>query len=61
MKFTKQQLLYVGDNILEESKSDRNMLKNPDEIEFPDFKDMSFSDVKLLQIILNDKACKVVN
>lgn len=60
-EFTKQQLLYVGDNILEESKSDRNMLKNPDEIEFPDFKDMSFSDVKLLQIILNDKACKVVN
>lgn len=60
-EFTKQQLLYVGDNILEESKSDRKMLKNPEEIDFPDLKDMSFSDVKLLQIILNDRACKVVN
>lgn len=60
-EFTKQQLLYVGDNVLEESKSDRRMLKNPDEIKFPDFKDMSFSDMRLLQIILNDKACKVVN
>ena len=60
-EFTKQQLQYVGDSILEENKSDRNMLKNPEEIEFPDFKDLSFSDIKLLQIILNDKACKILN
>ena len=60
-EFTRNQLLYVGDNILEESKKDRKMLKDPDKIVLPDFKDMSFSDFRLLQIILNDRACKVVN
>ena len=60
-EFTKQQLLYVGDNILEENNRNRNMLKNPDQIEFPDLSEMSFSDLKLLQIILNDRACKVIN
>ncbi len=60
-EFTKQQLLYVGDNILEENSRNHNMLKNPDQIEFPNLNEMSFSDLKLLQIILNDKACKVIN
>ena len=60
-EFTKKQLLYVGDNILEENNRNRNMLKNPDQIEFPDLSEMSFSDLKLLQIILNDRACKVIN
>ncbi len=60
-EFTKQQLLYVGDNILEENDKNRKMLKNPNQIEFPDIGEMSFSDVKLLQIIFNDNACKLVN
>ena len=60
-EFTKQQLLYVGDNILEENNRNRTMLKNPDQIEFPKLNEMSFSDIKLLQIILNDRACKVLN
>ncbi len=60
-EFTKQQLLYVGDNILQESNRDKKMLKNPEQIEFPNFNKMTFSDLKLLQIILNDKACKVIN
>ena len=60
-EFTKQQLLYVGDNILQESNRNKKMLKNPDQIEFPQWQDLSFSDLKLLQIILNDKACKVIN
>ncbi|MBR1619819.1 hypothetical protein IJ674_08000 [bacterium] len=60
-EFTKKQLLYVGDNILQEKSKDRKMLKDPNQIEFPEMKDMSISDIKLLQIILNDRACKVVN
>ena len=60
-EFTKKQLLYVGDNILQEKSKDRKMLKDPNKIEFPEMKDMSISDIKLLQIILNDRACKVVN
>ena len=60
-EFTKQQLLYVGDNILEENNRNRGMLKNPDQIVFPELSEMSFSDIKLLQIILNDRACKVLN
>lgn len=60
-EFTKKQLLYVGDNILQEKNKDRKMLKDPNKIEFPEMKDMSISDIKLLQIILNDRACKVVN
>ncbi len=60
-EFSKQQLLYVGDSILEEKQKDRKMLKNPEQIDLPDFRDMSFSDMKLLQVILNDKACKILN
>ena len=60
-EFTKQQLIYVGDNILEENNRNHNMLKNPDQVEFPNLNEMSFSDLKLLQILLNDKACKVIN
>ena len=60
-EFSKQQLLYVGDSILEEKQKDRKMLKNPEQIDFPDFRDLSFSDMKLLQVILNDRACKILN
>lgn len=60
-EFSKQQLLYVGDSILEEKQKDRKMLKNPEQIDSPDFRDLSFSDMKLLQVILNDRACKILN
>lgn len=60
-EFSKQQLLYVGDSILEEKQKDRKMLKTPEQIDLPDFRDMSFSDMKLLQVILNDRACKILN
>lgn len=60
-EFSKQQLLYVGDSILEEKQKDRKMLKNPEQIDLPDFRDLSFSDMRLLQVILNDRACKILN
>ena len=64
-EFTQAQLLYAGDSILQEKERDKgaknNMLKNPNEISFPDFKDISVDDAKLLQVIFGDKACKIVN
>ena len=59
--FTRSQIADVGDNILEEKTQNRRMLKDPNKIEFPEVKDMSLSDIKLLKILLSDKACKVVN
>lgn len=60
-EFTKQQLLYVGDSILEENNPNRKMLKDPNQISFPNMNDLSVNDVKLLQVIFNDRACNVVN
>ena len=63
--FTKQQLQYVGDSILQEeernSGSGGKMLKNPSEIQLPTFGSMSESDSKLMNVILNDKACTILN
>lgn len=60
--FTKEQLNYVGDSVLQEEERNNgarnNMLKNPNDINFSNF---SSSDVKLLQIIMNDRACEVTN
>lgn len=60
-EFTQKQLVYVGDNILEEKNTDRKMLKNPNQINLPNANELTFSDIKLLQVIFNDKACKIVN
>lgn len=61
-EFTKDQLKYVGDSVLQEEERNNgaknNMLKNPNDINFTNF---SSSDVKLLQVIMNDRACEVVN
>ena len=64
-EFSKAQLLYVGDSILQENErnsgSNNNMLKNPNKIEFPEFENMTMQDIKLLQVIFADKACKILN
>ncbi len=61
-EFTSKQLLSVSDSfLLEERNPDRKMLKDPNRIEFPELKDMTFSDIKLLKILLSDRACKIIN
>lgn len=64
-EFSKAQLLYVGDSILQENErnngAQNNMLKNPNQIEFPEFENMTMQDLKLLQVIFADKACKILN
>lgn len=63
-EFTRAQLLYVGDAILEENSrgnSGSKMLKNPNDITFPEPDKMSLSDLKLLDLLLRQKACKITN
>ena len=64
-EFSKAQLAYVGDSILQENErnngSKNNMLKNPNKIEFPEFENMSMQDIRLLQVIFADKACRILN
>ena len=61
-EFTQKQLRSVGDSfLLEEQKQNRKMLKDPNQIEIPELKDMTYTDIKLLKILLSDRACKVVN
>ena len=62
--FTKQQLQYVGDSILQEEERNSGngkMLKNPSEIQIPTFGSLSESDSKLMSVILNDRACTILN
>lgn len=60
--FTKQQLEYVGDSILQENERNNgatnNMLKDPNDIPLTNF---SASDQRLLEVILNQKACTILN
>lgn len=61
-EFSPKQLQLVEDSfLLEERTQNRRMLKAPSQIVIPDIEDMSFSDIKLLKILLSDRACKVVN
>lgn len=61
-EFTKQQLAYVGDSILQEEARKKGangrMLKDPDEIAFDNF---SASDARLMNVLLNDRACTILN
>ena len=58
-EFTKAHLDYVGDSILEEKlKNQRHMLKNPDDI---DFSNSNISDFRLLDILINQKPCIILN
>lgn len=60
--FTKQQLEYVGDSILQENERNNgatnNMLKNPNDI---NFNNISNSDQRLLNVVLNQNACTILN
>lgn len=64
-EFSKAQLLYVGDSLLEENSRSGNpnnkMLKNPQDITFPEPDKMQLSDLKLLDVIIRQKACKITN
>ena len=63
--FTKEQLEYVGDSILQEEERDNgtvnNMLKNPNDIDLSSFGALSESDNKLMNVLLNDRACRIQN
>lgn len=64
-EFTKQQLLSVGDSILQENERNagatNNMLKDPKNIALPSMDNLSASDVGLMNVILNDRACTILN
>jgi hypothetical protein len=64
-EFTKAQLLYMGDSALQEEErnngANNNMLKNPNDIVFPEFQNMTIEDAKLLHVIFGNKACKIQN
>lgn len=63
--FSKEQLKYVGDSILQEEErnngAQNNMLKNPNNINLFDINAFSGSDAKLLQVIMGDRACEITN
>ncbi|MBR1461081.1 hypothetical protein IJ596_05565 [bacterium] len=61
-EFTKQQLEYAGDSILQEnerSAGNVNMLKDPNSINISP--NLSSSDMRLLDVILNQGACTILN
>lgn len=62
-EFTKQQLEYVGDSILQEQERNNgarnNMLKNPNNIDISS--NISQSDQRLLDVVLNQSACTILN
>lgn len=63
-EFTRQQLEYVGDSILQEEERNagakNNMLKNPNNISVSS-SNMSASDERLLDVVINQGACKILN
>ncbi len=64
-EFTKQQLEYVGDSILQEEERNagatNNMLKDPNNINLPNITSLSGSDAKLMSVVLGSNACQIVN
>ncbi len=64
-EFTKSQLERVGDSILQEEERNHgaknNMLKNPGEIDISGLVNMTGSDAALMDVILNDRACTILN
>lgn len=62
-EFTKQQLQYVGDSILEEQSRSNGgrMLKDPNSVSFPAINNLSSSDQRLLNVVLGQNACTILN
>ena len=64
-EFTKQQLLKVGDSILQEEERAQSgasrMLKNPASIDIKSVSELSGSDVALMDVILREGACTILN
>lgn len=64
-EFTKEQLEYTGDVVLQEKERDsgitNNMLKNPNSINLPQMNNLSQSDTRLLEVIIGDRACEIIN
>ena len=64
-EFTKQQLMRVGDSILQEeeraSNSGRKMLKDPSLITIKSVSELSGSDAALMDVILRERACTILN
>lgn len=62
--FSRQQLERVGDSILQEEERANGggrMLKDPTSITIPSISNMSGSDLALMDVILNDRACTILN
>ena len=61
-EFTKQQLEYVGDSLLQENERNNgaknNMLKNPNSINMNSISD---SDQRLFDVVVNQGACSILN
>ena len=64
-EFTREHLRTVGDSILQEEERNRgarnNMLKNPADINLSALANPTESDQKLLDLVLNDRACTILN
>ncbi len=63
-EFTQQQLLSVGDSILQEearSNGQTKMLKNPNDIDITSFLNPSASDSALMDVVFNQGACQIKN
>lgn len=62
-EFTKEQLEYVGDSILQENDRSNGgkMLKDPNNIDISSFGNLSSSDQRLMDVILNQNACTITN
>lgn len=64
-EFTKQQLEYVGDSILQEEERNggatNNMLKNPNKLDISTFQNMSDSDQRLMDVVMGQGACTILN
>lgn len=63
--FTKEQLNYVGDSILQEKERNagatNNMLKDPNEVLSSMSSGFSESDERLMDVLVNEGACQIIN
>ncbi len=63
-EFTRQQLVSIGDSILQENERNagatNNMLKDPSSIEFSP-ENFQASDIGLMNAIMNEGACTILN